>query len=395
MTIGWGITGISAQTSHFVKAVARPGDGVHSLLKYYQCHTDCNIDQFYRLNNMGKRQGLKVNQLYTLPIYVYRYNGRSIRSTIGINDRPRAEKILSYNEDMHKAHLQNEDFRKSKVLWVPHHFVACPEEEIAPAVELGYTVPAGPSTATLPLRGTYDIFGEKHAKVPRYSKDLEGHVYYVVAGHGGRDPGAVGSRWGKKICEDEYAYDISLRLAWQLLAHSATVYMIVRDPNDGIRSDEYLPHDEDEICWGGDPIPGTTSEKLFQRSDAVNDQYKKNKWRGVTHQRLIVVHIDSGSKREKMDMYFYHKEGDETGKKFANTIRQTIGKKYAEVRKGRGYNGTVSSRDLHMLRETEPTAVFIELGNIKNKNDQSRFVLASNRQLVANWLAEGIMKDAK
>jgi N-acetylmuramoyl-L-alanine amidase len=38
-------------------------------------------------------------------------------------------------------------------------------------------------------------------------------------------------------------------------------------------------------------------------------------------------------------------------------------------------------------------AVFIELGNIRNPQDQKRFILEDNRQAVANWLTEGLMKE--
>ncbi len=46
-----------------------------------------------------------------------------------------------------------------------------------------------------------------------------------------------------------------------------------------------------------------------------------------------------------------------------------------------------------MLRETHPVAVFIELGNIRNSNDQKRFLIESNRQAVANWLVDGLIKE--
>ena len=94
-------------------------------------------------------------------------------------------------------------------------------------------------------------------------------------------------------------------------------------------------------------------------------------------------------------MYFYHKIGDKKSQQLAETLRVTLKEKYDFYRKGRGYQGTVTSRDLHMLRETDPTTVFIELGNIKNPNDQARLIIEGNRQLIANWLFDGLVKDAK
>lgn len=384
---------------HYLQTLAQRGDGVLTLLRRYQCLTDCNLSRFYELNGLRKGQGLKADQPYLLPILVYRYNGKSIRSTMGMNDRPRAERIQAYNERVYAAALQEDDYRNSRVLWVPYHFISCPDErmdeEVSPVVSQASVGPSLNTPRPIGVRGNYALFGSKHAEVPLYDNALRGRVYYIVSGHGGPDPGATGRRAGNTIAEDEYAYDVSLRLTRNLLAHGATVYMIVRDPDDGIRSGHYLKPDKDEVVWGDLPIPRSQSERLTQRSDIINALYQKNRRQGVTYQRLVVVHIDSQSRRERTDMYFYHRKEDPESEVFAQHIHQVIRSKYDQIRKGRGYEGTVSSRDLHMLRETLPTAVFIEMGNIKNPYDQARWVLESNRDLVAEWLCQGIMTDAR
>jgi N-acetylmuramoyl-L-alanine amidase len=43
-----------------------------------------------------------------------------------------------------------------------------------------------------------------------------------------------------------------------------------------------------------------------------------------------------------------------------------------------------------MLRETNVPSAYIELGNIRHAQDQQRIVLAANRQLLADWLFEGL-----
>ncbi len=273
----------------------------------------------------------------------------------------------------------------------------CPDEAITatPVAQGGVAIPgvvnANPSRL---LRGNYAIFGPEYAAVPLESQRLKGYVYYVVGGHGGPDPGAVGTYGRHSLCEDEYAYDVGLRLARNLLSHGATVYLITRDKDDGIRSGEILPCDKDEQCWVDQTIPINQSERLTQRSDVINKLYKQNKWRGVSYQRAIVIHVDSNNRNERIDMFFYHKIGDQVSKRFSNRIHQTIKQKYDEYRKGRGYSGTVTARDLHMLRETDVTTTFVELGNIRNRADQARLVIEGNRQLIANWVFEGMLKDA-
>jgi N-acetylmuramoyl-L-alanine amidase len=67
--------------------------------------------------------------------------------------------------------------------------------------------------------------------------------------------------------------------------------------------------------------------------------------------------------------------------------------KYAIHRKTGEYHGVVETRDLHMLREMKLPSVFIELGNINNSFDRKRILQPNNRQLLAEWMTEGILHD--
>ena len=152
----------------------------------------------------------------------------------------------------------------------------------------------------------YSIFGDKYANTPVLDNKLTKQVYYIISGHGGPDPGAVATVDGKKICEDEYAYDVSLRLARNLISHGAKVYMIVRDENDGIRDHMYLEMDKDEVVWGGDAIPRNQSERLRQRTRIINDLYAENARKGYKKQRVIETHVDSRYSDHKVDIFFYY-----------------------------------------------------------------------------------------
>lgn len=133
----------------------------------------------------------------------------------------------------------------------------------------------------------------------------------MVSGHGGPDPGAMGVYAGKTISEDEYAYDITLRLAKELLAHGAMVYIIIQDENDGIRDERILEIDHDEVAYLGKTIPLNQVARLKQRVEIVNDLYKSNKGK---YQRLIVTHVDSRSVSQNIDVFFYHHEHSKNGK---------------------------------------------------------------------------------
>ena len=239
---------------------------------------------------------------------------------------------------------------------------------------------------------THSIFGKDYENVEILDNNLKGAVYYLVSGHGGPDPGAIGKYGNNSLCEDEYAYDVTLRLARSLIQHGATVYMITRDPNDGIRNESYLKADKDEICYPNQTIPLNQLKRLRQRTDAVNNLYLKNK---TAFQRMVAIHVDSRSHGENIDVFFYHDKRSNTGNNAANILLKTFQDKYNQHQPGRGYKGSVSSRNLYVVKNTYPVAVYIELGNINHTRDQQRFIRVDNRQAVANWLAEGLITDFK
>ena len=238
---------------------------------------------------------------------------------------------------------------------------------------------------------TFDIFGEEHKTVLSKSERLKGAIYYLVSGHGGPDPGAMAVYAGKSIAEDEYAYDITLRLAKELLSHGATVYIIIRDENDGIREERILEIDRDEVAYPDKEIPLNQLDRLQQRVDIVNDLYKKNKG---AYQRLIVTHVDSRSKGQNIDVFFYHHEKSTNGKRLAESIHKTFESKYKLYQPNRNYSGTFEDRtSLFLVKKTHPAMTFIEIGNIRNEKDQRRILDPDNRQALAKWISEGVILD--
>ncbi len=235
------------------------------------------------------------------------------------------------------------------------------------------------------------LYGKDREVFKKESNQLDGAIYYLVSGHGGPDPGALGKYGGQTVSEDEYAYDITLRLAKKLQENGAKVNMIIQDANDGIRDDVCLPLDNDETCLGKE-IPLEQIDRLKQRTDAINNLYIKNK---PSYQRCVIIHVDSRSKGKMIDVFFYHNPKSKTGAKMAQELQDIFENKYKQYQPTRGYSGIVSSRNLYLLRKTYPTAVFIELGNIRNYRDQQRLVIENNRQALANWLYEGLLDDYK
>ncbi len=234
------------------------------------------------------------------------------------------------------------------------------------------------------------LFGKKYESFKQVSRELEGACFYLSSGHGGPDPGAIGYAGNHELHEDEYAYDITLRVARNLMMRGAKVYIIIQDAKDGIRDDYYLSNSKRETCMGS-PIPLNQVQRLKQRSDKINSLYNKDT---ETYRRALFIHIDSRSKSKQVDVYFYH-SGSKLSRQLAQNVKDTFQEKYDKHQPGRGFSGTVNKGNLYVLKNTLPPGVFIEVGNIQNKYDQQRFVQSNNRQALANWICEAFIRDFK
>ena len=391
-----------AEPYSFLEARAEAGDGMYTLLRRYGLpRSSCYQDQFRHLNDLPPEHTLHAGRPYRLPVLVYAYDGTSIRSTLGLDDLPLARVIQRYNREREAADQQAGAYEETGELWVPYGLLFCDREGGAPEVAEAAPAPAEAiaasrrleAAAPLPASGErrgYAIFGEEYAVVPRKGGELRGRVFYLVSGHGGPDPGAVGSKRDNLLCEDEYAYDVVLRLAREIIAHGGKAYVIVRD-SDGIRDEEFLECDSDEVVWGDAPLPRDQRARLAQRSDAINDLARKERLGGTDEQYCVVVHVDSRHADTQTDLFFYHQRDSRASEAVAEEMRATMARNYRRNGRTREYTGEVLTRDLHMLREVDVPTVYIELGNIQHSFDQKRVLRRGNRQALAKWFTEGLI----
>lgn len=386
----------AADYPYFHSIEAKTGDGIIVLLQRYDLNAhDCNVDKFLELNKLKPTDYLIQGKDYKLPLLIYKYNGKSIRSTIGVNDMEVAKRIAGYNKLVQSRNLRKGDYETNLDLWVPYHELNCSantkEESLTNSKE---PTPAKVSTTTgvTISNDATSIFGAGYNKVTKKSDKLKGKVFYISGGHGGPDPGAVAQVGGRNICEDEYAYDVSLRLARNLMEQGAIVHIIVQDANDGIRNEDILACDHDEKTVGTMTMPVNQLARLKQRTEAINDLYGQYHRKGYKDQTLVCIHVDSRSENHRQDVFFYHFEHSKSGKKLAQNMQEVFKEKYARYRPDGEYQGTVSCRNLYMLRIPFPTTLYVELANIKNEHDRKRILPSTNRQALANWLCEGLGK---
>jgi N-acetylmuramoyl-L-alanine amidase len=374
--LGMNFAGQALAAQAWLETRALPKESAQELLQRFGLETSpTNWEKFASLNKIGKNDPLQTDATYILPIQKYVYNGKNIRTTIGISDFEQAKRIEAYNLELENLGVKSGSFKAEKgELWVAAHLTSTRPEKI-----------------DLAVRNTnFPIFGDAYKQVKIKDLSLKNKVYYIIAGHGGADSGARAEWNGKQICEDEYAYDISLRVARLLLERGALVYILVRDKNDGIREDEYLQCDEQERVWGDSVIPLAQQERLAQRSRLVRGWLPRYASLGEKAQCTVEIHIDSRDKTSAVDLFMYYFPGDFQSEKLGKKVQNVFRKKYAVVRKHQPYEGKLEARDLHTLRETGGLRLFVEVGNIQHFRDQKRIVLPRNRQLIAEWLVEGL-----
>lgn len=173
------------------------------------------------------------------------------------------------------------------------------------------------------------LFGKKLADVTVTSNRLQGACFYVVSGHGGPDPGAIGKIGKVELHEDEYAYDVALRLARNLMQEGAEVHIIIQDAKDGIRDSRYLSNSKRETCMG-DAIPLNQVARLQQRCTKINELYRKDR-RKYKYCRAIFLHVDSRSRSAQTDVFFYHAPKSVSGKKLAVTMKETSNRNMTNI----------------------------------------------------------------
>lgn len=423
------MTNIALAGPKYVRVKPKLGEGTSVLLNRYKLPADKeNIALFKELNpkKFDKKGGLLKGETYRLPIKIYQYNGKSIRGSVEGISKETASKIDELNAKYLDAGLVQNSYKKSKQIWVPVYLLS--SESDKPTAKEDPDSTFAPIPRKKPLtkdkkkkQSTEEsakkkdeqknddkkkngeskkkgngvpFLGDKYKKIDKIDNSLEDCVYYLDPGHGGPDPGAIGHNGKYDLCEDEYAYDVVLRLARALLQHGATVYVLVHDENDGIRDDQFLSNDDKEFYYGGGTISENQKERLTARASIVNELYEKHR-KTAKLQQLIVIHLDSRVVKQRVDIFFYFKPGSSEGKSLAESVYNHIKNKYDASQPGRGYKGTISARNLLMLRETKPTGIYVELGNIQNKRNQVRFIEKNNRQAIANWFCDALIKYSK
>ena len=177
------------------------------------------------------------------------------------------------------------------------------------------------------------------------------YLIVIDAGHGGRDPGAIGT----KVKEKDIALKTSLMLEKYLKAEGFKVYMT--------RSrDEYIG--------------------LYERADIAND---------LNADMFISIHANAATNSSASGLeVLYASDGAKMGQGLADSIQKQL----VSYLKGRD-RGIVKRPNLVVLRETKMPSVLVEIGFVSNPIEQEKLMDPTYLDNAAKAILEGIKRFLK
>lgn len=222
---------------------------------------------------------------------------------------------------------------------------------------------------------------------------LYGKVVIIDPGHGGEDPGSSGIHSGKRVFEDEYNYDVALRIAKLVKQNGGLAFLTVVDPNQRTPRDwkpqEVFPADYDER-FASDGTRAVARTRGMQKRLALANQLLKK----YPRHRIawISIHFDVvGRNAEIQGVRIINGNGDT----LPIALQGAFGKRLREVAPVVG-NGDRDHgiRKLYVLSKANKvkSKVLIELGNFRNRTDLWRIRNPVVREAYARAIVEGLAK---
>jgi len=199
-----------------------------------------------------------------------------------------------------------------------------------------------PNTAYKRARQLWEHFEGAVDRLPPLSQRLAGWHFVIDPGHGGIDPGAIVAgkdRDGSTfyVVEDEYAYDLSLRVAVLLKLHGADVTPTILSSNHLLRESSpasaTFVHDRSEVfndeAWNRSRHPRTWP-KGNQRYHDQRIAIAKRAVIGVPESRQVFLsfHADNDPSAGDAVTLFYHQSSqsiDTRSREFARSLLSAMG----------------------------------------------------------------------
>jgi N-acetylmuramoyl-L-alanine amidase len=237
----------------------------------------------------------------------------------------------------------------------------------------------------------------------KLSRDLKGWTIVLDPGHGGLDPGAIveskdGQGNSAFVVEDEYAYDIAIRVYALLKQHGGDADLTIISPNHHVRHtpDASLTfvNEKNEVynseslnrtgSWSEWPVGG--SEGLEKRLTVTKEIINREKNRNNI---FISIHCDNtpgGFLQSGILIWGDSNEEKERGRKLAEAFNQTF---------PAGLD--IKEQPLHVLggNPAEGGAILVEIRNLHYDNNSWALRNEDLRDADAEKIVESIRQFAE
>lgn len=246
-------------------------------------------------------------------------------------------------------------------------------------------------------KAMFDAFEERVDEMGRLSDELTGWHIILDPGHGGIDPGSItkvqdGRGDPVYVVEDEYVYDITLRMYVLLRLHGAEVTLTLLSPNHLIRRSEpatrTFVHERNEV-WNLASINARNTAKAWPRGGQhgldTRVRVAREALDGHPSRRtmFLSIHADNSPGTPSVPIVFYHqsrRSTDTRSRSFARDLLPALGA--GAVARGRNFG---------VLRNNPAwVKVLVEVRNVAHADHAWALRFEELRQRDAEKVVRGI-----